>query len=150
MKKMYASIAPERVVLMGAKKQLNYNIHEVEEDEIKALWEKNENSEMSYEVFAEQHKYGYYSLVVGGARWNYNDIVSEIVRAKYPEQDMEAITNNLTAQVSDFLSILVTDGIIKATKHLVDNIDAEKTARFKEMQEWRAKAKVWAREVFNK
>lgn len=150
MKKMYASIAPERVVLMGAKKQLNYNIHEVEENEIKALWEKNENSKMSYEDFAEQHKYGYYSLVVGGARWNYNELVSEIVRAKYPEQDMEAITNNMNASVGNFFNALVSDGIVGAIKYLKDSADEGNTIAFREMQEWRTKAKVWAREVFKK
>ena len=46
------------------------------------------------------------------------------------------------------MQTLVGEGIIAATKYLKDSIDDDNTARFKEMQEWRAMAKKEAKEVF--
>lgn len=140
---------PERTKRVGARRILNYNIRELTESEIKELWDKEKNQDISYDYFVSQHKYIYNTLTIGGARWSYNNVVEAIIRDKYSADEMEAITNNMNAVVSEFFSILITDGIIKATKYLVDNVDDEKMKQFKEMQEWRAFAKKTAKEIFN-
>jgi hypothetical protein len=60
---------------------------------------------------------------------------------------MEAITNNMAAINAAFMQTLVTDGIIAATKYLKESINDANTAKFKEMQEWRAMAKKVASEI---
>jgi hypothetical protein len=60
---------------------------------------------------------------------------------------MEAITNNMAAVNAVFMQTLVTEGIIGATKYLKESINDENTAKFKEMQEWRAMAKQTAKEI---
>lgn len=77
----------------------------------------------------------------------YGDVVAGIVRSKYTQDEMEAITNNMAAINAVFMQTLVTDGIVAATKYLKDSINDENTAKFKEMQEWRAMAKKVASEI---
>lgn len=143
----YSAEYPERTKREGAKRILNYNIRELAESEIKELWGKEENQDAPYDYFASQHKYVYNTLTMGGARWSYNNIVEAIIRDKYSADEMEAITNNMNAVTAEFFNTLISDGIISATKFLVENIKNEETARFKEMQEWRALAKRTAREI---
>lgn len=80
-------------------------------------------------------------------RIKYADIVAGVVRGKYTQDDMEAITNNMAAVNAMFMQVLVTDGIIAATKYLKDSIDEDNSVRFREMQEWRVTAKQVANEV---
>ena len=80
-------------------------------------------------------------------RIKYADIVAGVVRGKYTQDDMEAITNNMAAVNAMFMQVLVTDGILAATKYLKDSIDEDNSVRFREMQEWRTKAKQIASEV---
>lgn len=80
-------------------------------------------------------------------RIKYADIVAGVVREKYTQDDMEAITNNIAAVNAMFMQVLVTDGIIAATKYLKDSIDEDNSKRFREMQEWRVTAKQVANEV---
>jgi hypothetical protein len=135
----------------GVRRTLNYNVRELSESEINELWEKEiQKDDMSYEAFAKEHKYAYYTLTMGNARWDYNGIVEAIIREKYSIDQMEAITNNMNASVGSFFNVLVSDGIVGAIKYLKDSADEDNTVAFREMQEWRAKAKVWAREVFKK
>lgn len=94
-----------------------------------------------------QREYEYISVEVFPL--TYDNIVSAIIRGKYTADEMEAITNNMTATVGEFLNVLVGEGIVKATKYLVDNIDSDKTKAFKEMQEWRRMAKDKAKEIIN-
>lgn len=143
----YSAEYPERTKREGAKRILNYNIRELTESEIKELWGKEENQDTPYDYFASQHKYAYNTLTMGGARWSYNNIVEAIIRDKYSADEMEAITNNMNAVTAEFFNTLISDGIISATKFLVENIKNEDTIRFKEMQEWRALAKKTAREI---
>ena len=143
----YSADYPERTKREGAKRILNYNIRELAESEIKELWGKEENQDTPYDYFASQHKYAYNTLTMGGARWSYNNIVEAIIRDKYSADEMEAITNNMNAVTAEFFNTLISDGIISATKFLVENIKNEETVRFKEMQEWRALAKKTAREI---
>lgn len=143
----YSADYPERTKREGAKRILNYNIRELTESEIKELWGKEENQDTPYDYFASQHKYAYNTLTMGGARWHYNNIVEAIIRDKYSADEMEAITNNMNAVTAEFFNTLISDGIISATKFLVENIKNEDTVRFKEMQEWRALAKRTAREI---
>lgn len=143
----YSAEYPERTKREGAKRILNYNIRELTESEIKELWGKEENQDTPYDYFASQHKYAYNTLTMGGARWSYNNIVEAIIRDKYSADEMEAITNNMNAVTAEFFNTLISDGIISATKFLVENIKNEETIRFKEMQEWRAMAKKTAREI---
>ena len=67
---------------------------------------------------------GRYSVTVPLAQWDYDHIVSRIIRSRYSADQMEAILNN---QVADATS-----------KHV---------AEFEEMQEWRKLVKRTAKEV---
>ena len=122
-------------------------MHELSDDEIKELWDKEENKETPYEYFASQHKYAYNSLTMGSARWSYSEIVESIIREKYTNDQMEAITNNMNVVVAEFFNVLVTDGLMDAIKYLVTSIKDDNMNNFKEMQEWRALAKREARDV---
>lgn len=93
----------------------------------------------------EQWRWLRVTLPVG--RIKYADIVAGVVRGKYTQDDMEAITNNMAAVNAMFMQVLVTDGIIAATKYLKDSIDEENSTQFREMQEWRVTAKKVASEV---
>ena len=140
---------PENVTREGTRRTLNYNVRELSEKELKELWEKETNKDdVSYDSFARQHKYAYYSLSIGNGRWGYSGVVEAIIRDKYSADQMEAITNNMNAITGEFFNVLVTDGIIKATKYLKDSINSENTANFTEMQAWRAMAKRTAKEIF--
>lgn len=139
---------PERVEREQTRRTLNYNIHELSESEIKALWDKeNKDDTMSYESFAKTHKYSYNSLTMGAARWNYNGIVEAIIREKYTNDQMEAITNNVNVVVAEFFNTLVTDGLTDSIKYLVSSVKSENMSNFREMQEWRALAKRESRSV---
>lgn len=144
----YSEEVPVRMVLKGARRQLNYNVKELGEDELKALWEK-EGSETPYDYFAKEHKYSYCSLEMGGARWNYNGIVEAIIREKYTNDQMEAITNNMNVVVAEFFNTLVTDGLGESITYLLTSVKSDNMANFKAMQEWRALAKREARDVLN-
>lgn len=122
-------------------------MHELSDDEIQALWDKEENKETPYEYFASQHKYAYNSLTMGSARWSYSEIVESIIREKYTNDQMEAITNNMNVVVAELFNVLVTDGLMDAIKYLVTSIKDDNMNNFKEMQEWRALAKREARDV---
>jgi hypothetical protein len=80
-------------------------------------------------------------------QWSRDGIINAIIRDKYRIDEMEAITNNMAAINAVFMQTLVTDGIVAATKYLKDSINDANTARFKEMQEWRAMAKKVASEI---
>lgn len=134
------------MVLKGARRQLNYDVRELGEDELKALWE-NEGVEVPYEYFAKEHKYSYRSLEMGGARWNYSGIVEAIIRDKYSIDEMEAINNNMAAINAVYLQTLVTDGIVEAIRYLKESADASDSETFREMQEWRALAKKEAKNI---
>lgn len=142
----YSAEVPVRMILKGARRQLNYNVKELSEDELKALWEK-EGSETAYEYFAKEHKYSYCSLEMGGARWNYHGIVEEIIRAKYTSEQMEAITNNMNVIVAEFFDTLVTSGLTESVKYLLTSVKSDNMENFKTMQEWRTLAKKEAKSV---
>lgn len=143
----YASEMPVKVELMGARRKLNYNVRELSESEINELWEKEQNKDGSYNAFVKEHKYAYYSVVMGGAQWNYGGIVNAIIRDKYASDEMESITNNMNVIVAEFFEHLVADGILSATKYLMGSINNENTENFTAMQKWRSMAKAEARQV---
>ncbi len=123
-------------------------MRELGESELKELWDKELNKEdMSYEVFAREHKYSYNSLSIGNGRWGYSGIVEAIIRDKYSADQMEAITNNMAAINAVFMQTLVSGGIVEAIKFLRESADAADAETFREMQEWRALAKKEAKEV---
>lgn len=153
MEKKYSKDLPTKVERNGSKFILNYNVKETTGEEILLLWQEfnigiEDASETPDDFFKEEHKYNYNQVSVPMGKWNYSELVSAIIRDKYREDEMEAITNNMNAVVSEFLATLVSDGIISATKYLMENIDAEKMKQFKEMQEWRVFAKKEAKSVF--
>lgn len=148
MEKIYTGEKPQDVVPMGARKRINYGVWELSEAEVQALWEAEREHTAPYDYFAQQHRYGYYTLVIGGAQWNKSGVVDAIIRDRYREDEMEAITNNMTATTSLFLETLVTGGITSAIKVLKESIDEDKSATFAEMQNWRKMAKEWAKRVF--
>lgn len=147
----YSREVPSRIEGGGVKRTLNYNIRELTESELNELWERESNREdMNYESWKIEHKYAYNSVTIGNARWTYSGVVEAIIREKYSIDEMEAITNNMSAINAVFMQTLVTDGIVGAIKYLKDSADSEDTNTFKEMQEWRQLAKNEAKEIFNK
>lgn len=145
----YSSEVPVNTERHVTRRTLNYHVRELSEKELKELWEKETNKDdMSYDSFARQHKYAYYSLSIGNGRWNYNGIVEAIIRDKYTADEMEAITNNMNVVVAEFFNVLVTDGIAQAIKYLLTSIKEDNMSNFKEMQEWRAMAKKEAKKIF--
>lgn len=144
----YSSEVPVSVERHGTRRTLNYNVRELDESELKELWDNELNKEdTSYEVFASQHKYSYNSLSIGNGRWGYSGIVEAIIREKYTNDQMEAITNNVNVVVAEFFNTLVTDGLADSIKYLVSSVKSENMSNFREMQEWRALAKREARDV---
>lgn len=144
----YSSEIPVSVERHGTRRTLNYNVRELDESELKELWDKELNKEdMSYEVFAREHKYSYNSLSIGNGRWGYSGVVEAIIREKYTNDQMEAITNNVNVVVAEFFNTLVTDGLADSIKYLVSSVKSENMSNFREMQEWRAMAKREARSV---
>lgn len=124
-------------------------MRELGDSELKELWDKELNKEdMSYEVFAREHKYSYNSLSIGNGRWGYSGIVEAIIRDKYSADQMEAITNNMAAINALFMQTLVTEGIVGAIQYLRDSYDKDNAEIFKQMQEWRHMAKQEAKSIF--
>lgn len=77
------------------------------------------------EIEGEEKQYSFYSVVIPIARWDYDNIVSHIITAEYPNDRMQAVINNF---MQDFSS--------------------ESEQEFEEMQAWRDLAKNTACEVF--
>ena len=153
MEKKYSREYPQKIVEVSqVKRQVNYYVWEVQEDELNSIWEifiETSGSEW-YPIedsFRDDHKYGYYSIELPYLQWSRDGIINAIIRDKYRIDEMEAITNNMAAITAVFMQTLVSDGIIAATKYLKDSINDDNTKRFKEMQEWRAMAKKVASEI---
>ena len=66
--------------------------------------------------------------------WNYGAIVSALVRSKYSEDEVEAIVNNNIALIAMPSAVSDEDG-------------QQKLSEFQQMQEWREKCKVRAKEL---
>lgn len=148
METKYSSEVPVSVERHGTRRTLNYNVRELSESELQELWDKEFNKEdTSYEAFAREHKYSYNSLSIGNGRWGYSGIVEAIIREKYTNDQMEAITNNVNVIVAEFFNTLVTDGLADSIKYLLSSVKSENMENFKDMQEWRALAKREARSV---
>ena len=152
MQKKYSREILNKVERMGGKFVLNYHLQETTEEEILSLWESEYYGMEDYgqpdEYFKEEHKYNFNQVIVPMGKWKYDEVVSAIIRDKYREDEMEAITNNLAAVNAMFFQTLVSEGIVEAIQYLRDSYKSEDTERFKEMQEWRALAKKEAREIF--
>jgi hypothetical protein len=123
-----------------------YEVNELTYQEKVDLWQVA-NEGIPSKEWMYDHSYSAYSVFIKPAQWGYNGVVEAIIREKYSQDEMEAITNNMAAITAAFLQTLVTDGIIAATKYLKDSINDDNTKRFKEMQEWRAMAKKVASEI---
>lgn len=152
MQKNYSKEIPNKVERMGGKFVLNYHLQETTEEEILSLWESEHyGMEEDYgqpdDYFKEEHKYNFNQVIVPMGKWKYDEVVSAIIRDKYREDEMEAITNNLAAVNVMFFQTLVSEGIMEAIQYLRDSYKSEDTERFKEMQEWRTLAKREARSV---
>lgn len=147
----YSNSIPDKIERIINGILLRYNVEETPMEEIEILW-KNKHPQLAEEApeesFIIAHKYKYNELKVLQGRIKYDSIVEDIIRDKYSADEMEAITNNMNAVVSEFFATLVSDGIVKATKYLVDSVNSEKMQRFKEMQEWRALAKKESKSIF--
>ena len=164
MERLYSSTQPKEIDFEKrgeaySKRILNYNISETNDVEMQALWDEyramvldnDPTIEMSLtpeEWFKNEHKWQYNQLKFAMGVWSYDKVVEAIIRDKYSQSEMEAITNNMAAINAVFMQTLVADGIIAATKYLKDSIDDDNTARFKEMQEWRKTAKDVAKKIF--
>ena len=153
MGKKYSKDFPVKANKIGSKFDLNYNIRETTEEEMLLLWRTEyvgleDMPEVPDNSFVEEHKYNYNQISVPMGKWKYDEVVSAIIRDKYREDEMEAITNNLAAVNAMFFQTLVSEGIVEAIQYLRDSYRSEDTERFKEMQEWRALDKKEAREIF--
>jgi hypothetical protein len=150
MSKYYSEFIPQEVETIVPNRVLSYNIVEVSESGLLRLWKETKLEGMGDEpdeVFRVNHKYSYNKVSIPIGQWSRDGIVNAIIRDKYRVDEMEAITNNMAAVNAVFMQTLVTDGIIAATKYLKDSINDANTAKFKEMQEWRAMAKKVASEI---
>ena len=163
MKKIYSSTKPDSfgfcVVDGKSRRFLNYSIRNTTITEMQGVWdafverERVVNPEINLSEkpemwFIEQHEWQYNQLLLPTGLWSYEVVVEAIIRDKYSQSEMEAITNNMTAVLSGFLQDLATNGILSATKWLVSNIDQDNTTRFSEMQAWRKFAKDTAKSYF--
>lgn len=152
MEKYYSYEIPETVVTNPPRRTLTYGAYEVEKEELQQKWDElNKEIEGAPstpdEAFREQNKYAYYQVTIPMGQWSRDGVVNAIIRDKYRIDEMEAITNNMAAINAAFMQTLVTEGIVAATKYLKESINDANTARFKEMQEWRAMAKRVASEI---
>lgn len=150
MDKHYSAEIPQMAVNTRPKMTLNYGVYEVGEDEMLRLWQQQmqeEQSDTPDEWFVREHKYAYYQVLVPLGRWNKDGLVDAIIRDKYSVDAMEAITNNMASVTSGFFEALTTNGIIAATKYLLETIDEDRTERFNEMQAWRTMAKETAAKI---
>lgn len=151
MEKRFSSTVPEKVERSLGRRVINYDMREATDEEILQEWQNSGRVEMEGGVpsddFILEHKYVYYRLEVAMGQWSRDGIINAIIRDKYRIDEMEAITNNMAAVNAVFMQTLVKDGILEATKYLKDSVNDENSARFKEMQEWRAMAKEIAKQV---
>lgn len=151
MEKRFSSTVPEKVERSLGRRVINYDMREATDEEILQEWQNSGRAEMEGGVpsddFLLEHKYVYYRLEVAMGQWSRDGIINAIIRDKYRIDEMEAITNNMAAVNAVFMQTLVKDGILEATKYLKDSINDENSARFKEMQEWRAMAKEIVSEI---
>lgn len=152
MEKKFNSEQPQKVVYKAPKYILNYGIYQLEESELQEMWEKHQELAGDIpsaidEYFRDNHRYGYYQVEIPMGQWTRDGIINAIIRDKYRQDEMEAITNNMAAVTGVFFETLVSEGIVAATKYLLSSINDENSERFKEMQEWRAMAKKIASEI---
>lgn len=73
-------------------------------------------------------------IELGTGVWNYGAIVTALVRAKYSENDMEAIVNNNIALMVMPSAVSEEEG-------------QQKLSEFQEMNDWREKCKARAKEL---
>lgn len=145
-KKEYFPYAPESYKDLGVN-VVFFGLHELSSEEKLKLWFETNEGEPTQE-WLDEHSFSAYSVLFKPAEYgDYSRMVDIIIRSAYSQDEMEAITNNMAAINAVFMQTLVTDGIIAATKYLKDSINDANTARFKEMQEWRAMAKKVASEI---
>lgn len=71
----------------------------------------------------------------------YEGITAALINAKFSNDEMQAITNNMTAKLSLFFEDLLTKGLTDAIKTLKDTYDDSNSSAFKDMQIWRKEAK---------
>ena len=148
----FSSIQPDSFLNTEGKPffTLNIDVRESTKDEITLLWEQQPDFATEKQVpdwFANDNRFCFREIEIVKADWTRDGIVNAIIRDKYRIDEMEAITNNMAAINAVFMQTLVTEGIVAATKYLKDSINDANTARFKEMQEWRAMAKKVASEI---
>jgi hypothetical protein len=152
MENKYSSERPVKVERVKRGYTLNYNVKETSEEELLDLWLSSGRSETEGEQptddFKRENKYVYNSVYVAMGQWKYDGLVNAIIRDKYREDEMEAITNNLAAVNAMFFQTLVSEGIVEAIQYLRDSYKSDDTERFKEMQEWRHMAKQEAKTIF--
>lgn len=149
MEKKYSNERPNEVNIKPLEREINFNIEKLSDAEITELWffETNQTELEPDTTYIEYHRYRYDSVEVSNSQWSRDGIINAIIRDKYRQDEMEAITNNMAAINAVFMQTLVTEGIVAATKYLKESINDANTARFKEMQEWRAMAKKVASEI---
>lgn len=93
-------------------------------------------------VELEDGGFEYIKVEVPASMWNYEGITAALINAKYSNDEMQAITNNMTAKLSLFFEeLLVGDGLTSAIKTLKNTYNDSNSTAFKDMQIWRKEAK---------
>lgn len=86
--------------------------------------------------------YEWDSIEILPLQQTYEGITAALINAKYSNDEMQAITNNMTAKLSLFFEeLLVGGGLTNAIKTLKDTYDDSNSTAFKDMQIWRKEAK---------
>lgn len=85
--------------------------------------------------------YEWDSIEILPLQQTYEGITAALINAKYSNDDMQAITNNMTAKLSLFFEDLLTKGLTDAIKTLKDTYDDSNSSAFRDMQIWRKEAK---------
>lgn len=150
----FSETLPVTIHKNGSGITLNYNIKETPMEEIEKQWilhregVDGDTFAIPEEWFIREHKYMYNELHIQMGQWKYDGVVEAIIRDKYSIDQMEAITNNMSAINAVFMQTLVSGGIVEAIKFLRESADTADTETFREMQEWRAMAKREAKKIF--
>lgn len=101
------------------------------------------------------NKYEFYRVELKPGQYTHDGVVNAIIRARYPQDEMEAITNNYLAEldIEGLVAAVKSARTITALKTAVvgtfEKRDINIVAAYNAMQEWRNMAKDVAVSIFD-
>ena len=110
---------------------------------------------VNFDIQEEAEGYSYYSVTVPIARWDYDNIVSYIITAEYPNDRMQAVINNYHQEtdLATLIDLLRTtqnfNKLRSAMAEWLSSRDKDIVAEYETMQQWRAMAKEVAKEILD-